>query len=139
MPSISEMYPSKYLRASDLDGDTVATILHVELREVDEGQSKPTIEFREKHLRPLVCNRTNASAIAKALGSEDTDDWIGKRITLYPTQTEYKGETVDCVRVRIKPPAAKSQAAKPAARDHQRPLEHDMPAGDPGWENGDYR
>jgi len=42
----------------------------------------------------MVLNKTNARDIAKLLHSEETDDWVGKRITLCPREVECKGTMV---------------------------------------------
>ena len=47
----------------------------------------------------LVLNKTNAAAIAKTHG-DDSDEWIGQAIELYPAVTQFNGNTVDCIRVR---------------------------------------
>jgi hypothetical protein len=43
---------------------------------------------------------------------KDTDNWAGKWITIFPTTTEFGGETVDCIRVKPGVPSGK-QAASP--------------------------
>jgi hypothetical protein len=49
----------------------------------------------------MVMNKTNAKLIASHYG-DDTDNWTGKEITLYPTTCQAFGETVPCIRVRGK-------------------------------------
>ena len=66
------------------------------------GEKKPVLWF-EKSEKGLILNRTNATTIGKAYG-RDTIAWKGKRVTLFGAETEFGGETVDCVRVR--PPTA---------------------------------
>jgi hypothetical protein len=50
-----------------------------------------------------VLNRTNAKRIAKLYGP-DTDKWLGKPITLYPSECDFGDETVPCLRVRPEAP-----------------------------------
>lgn len=88
----------------------------VKIEKVEQGQlenkgkktRKPVIVFAEagfpkgsdgKQLR-LAANKTNAKVIARAYGN-DTADWIGREIILYPTQTDMAGDTVDCIRVKL--------------------------------------
>ena len=49
--------------------------------------------------KSLVMNRTNYDAVADLHG-EETNDWPGKTIELYPTRTSMGGKTMDCIRVR---------------------------------------
>ena len=73
---------------------------------------KPLCYFREsKDQRPLGLNSTNCKTIAAMYGN-DTANWIGKRITLYPTQTSFGSETVDCIRVRPGVPSDKAKAGE---------------------------
>jgi hypothetical protein len=36
----------------------------------------------------------------KITGKSDSDEWAGYKVELYPTQTQMRGETVDCIRIR---------------------------------------
>lgn len=72
---------------------------------------KPLCYFRGKK-KPLALNSTNCKVIAKLYGN-DTADWAGKGITLYPTQTEMAGETVDCIRVRPNAPTSTPAPSQP--------------------------
>jgi hypothetical protein len=106
MPGIDDFFPSKYLRCSDLKGQSLTvTIDHVG-REVFENDgekvSKPVIVLRETGLKPFVVNRTNFMLIA-ALCGNDTDNWPGKRIILAPDLVSYKGQVTEAVRVKRPP------------------------------------
>ena len=105
---ISEAFPSKYLKATDLqDRPVTLEISHV--AEVDVGtasdpQVKPVLYFKGKD-KGLVLNKTNASTIASKYGDE-CDDWTGHLVEIFPTTTQFQGKTVECIRVRIPVPAA---------------------------------
>jgi hypothetical protein len=58
-------------------------------------------------------NVTNAKAMARLHGEEITA-WKGKRVTLYPTQTQFGNKMVDCIRVRDTVPAPMQQQAQTA-------------------------
>lgn len=98
------MYPSEYLNAADLTGkDVTVTIESIAMEDVPgvdgKKQKKPVVKFKGAHKRwPLP--KTCAKVIAAQFGT-DTDDWIGKKITVYPTTCQAFGQTVECVRVRI--------------------------------------
>lgn len=102
---INSAFPSKWIRASDLQGrDITLTILRCLEEEVaGDGSTQPVIYFNGTK-KGLALNKTNANIIAEAFGRE-TDVWLGEKITLYPTKTDFKGDRVDCIRVREQPPA----------------------------------
>jgi hypothetical protein len=56
---------------------------------------------------------TNWDAIAAICG-DDTEDWPGHRIELYPTTTPLRGEIKDCIRIR--PPRQKDLPQQPKAK-----------------------
>lgn len=111
------LFPSLYLSAPDFRGrDAALTISRVVVEglKTDRGtEQKPVVFFEETRAKAqangtkekrLVLNKTNAKIIAGLYGFE-VDHWRGKRITLYPTQCEAFGETVDCIRVRKERPS----------------------------------
>jgi hypothetical protein len=66
----------------------------------DKGKEKKLVARFVGKEKGLVLNRTNADSIAEIAGSEDTDDWAGQTIVLFPDTTKFGGKTVDCVRIR---------------------------------------
>lgn len=101
MARADQLYPSRYLKESDLKGrEVTVTIDRVEIIKIGED-TKPVAYFEGKE-KALVLNKTMFNAISKATGELDSDNWPGHRITLYPTETEFKGETVACIRVRLR-------------------------------------
>lgn len=111
-----ELFDSEYLGAWDIDGDVVATIAKVQAGTVGghqgKAKSKKALIRLKEFDKPLIANKTNAKAIAGMYGN-DTTQWIGKRITMYPTETQFGGETVDCIRVRPTPPRGESSGKQP--------------------------
>jgi hypothetical protein len=108
MANIDDFYPSKFLRASDLKGKEITvTIDRVEAEEFEQDgvkRPKPVVHFRNSGIKPLVCNKTNCSRLATALGDKDTDAWAGKQVRLYPDMEEFRGQVHEVVRVRRAPP-----------------------------------
>lgn len=108
-----EVYPSKYLKAEELDEEITLTIKKVVLEEMEskEGRSqeKPVAYFKEIS-KGLVVNKTNWSIIAKQHGDE-SDEWAGKQVTLFVMDVEAFGEMVSAI--RVKPPRVTK--GKPAA------------------------
>jgi hypothetical protein len=101
------LFPSKYLTAEDLKGKDVTVTINKVVREdlamVAPGGKRAikkgtTVHF-EKASKALVINVTNADSIAAMYGTK-AEDWVGKKITLYPTTTMFGREMVTCIRIR---------------------------------------
>jgi hypothetical protein len=104
MAKIGEMIESKYLKQSDVEEDTVVTVVKVGKANVapkgEEPEFKWLIRF-EEFAKPLVLNSTNIKRLAKACASEDTDDWTGKQVVLYvDPDVEFAGNVVGGLRIR---------------------------------------
>ncbi len=112
--NINTAFPSKYLKAADLNGSAVSvTIREVRMEEVGRTkEQKPVVYFMNKD-KGVVLNRVNSNKIAELAGSFDTEDWGGTVIAIYPTETEFAGETVECIRVKAPKAAAKSKPVVP--------------------------
>lgn len=119
MPNINDAFPKNYLKASDLQGrQAVVTINRVEFEPVGrEREMKAVLYFVGKQ-KGMVLNKTNAKKITDIVRSALTEEWAGHAIVLYPTETEFGGETVECI--RIKPvatnPRTMGMTSQPAPR-----------------------
>lgn len=113
--NINSAFPSTYLKASDLPpGGVVVTIDRVEIEPIGRDKElKPCIYFVGKE-KGVVLNKTNSKKIMELVGSPDTEEWAGIQITLYPTETEFSGETVECIRVKSAAPPRVARSAAPA-------------------------
>lgn len=113
----SEAFPSKYLKADDLQGrDVAVTISDVKLEEFDGTNGKETkmlLYFKGKE-KKFVCNKTNAKTLSKLFGSDETDDWLGKSITIGPREVEGPNGMTWGIRVSLKAPAQSAAPARPA-------------------------
>jgi hypothetical protein len=105
---IDQMFPSKFLRCADLDGKPMRVTIQSLKREDVGGEQKIIMSFANG-TKQLILNKTNARSIAKALGDE-TKGWLGKDIVLVPAVVDFKGDTVDAIRVKSAP-VRSSQAA----------------------------
>lgn len=114
MPNINDAFPSNYLKASDLKGRSVVVVVdRVEFEPVGQSKEmKPVLYFANKD-KGIVLNKTNANKIIGLVGSPNTEDWKGHPIMLYPTETSFQGEMVDCIRVRAAPPNGNRRTAQP--------------------------
>jgi len=107
--------PSKWLKASDLDGKArLLTIKKFSVEMIVEDKKGPVVWFIEEP-KGLGLNITNGKTIEQICGSGDPQRWIGKRIVIFPTETDFKGERVDCIRVRA--PKAGAKLPEPVAHD----------------------
>ncbi len=112
---ISEAYPSQYLKCADLNGKPwdmkIRTVALEDLGQGSDKEEKPVVYFH-KAQKGLVLNKTNATTIAKVYG-DDTGAWTGQDVQVFPTTTEFKGETVDAIRVRVVPEAQPEKQPEP--------------------------
>ena len=97
---IDQLYPSRYLRCADLDGKPMRVTISDITREDINGESKVLLSFAEG--KQLILNKTNARSIAKILGDE-TSAWHGHSIMLVPPVVDFKGDSVDAIRVKAAP------------------------------------
>lgn len=95
---ISEAFPSEFLKAADLHDRQVSVVMdHVEIRDVGDA-TKPVLFFRGKS-KGLVLNKVNSNNIALVYGDE-TDDWAGQELLIYPTMVDFQGRSVPAIRVK---------------------------------------
>ncbi len=116
---LNDVYAGKTLKAADLKGQEVSvTIQGYEVVDFDDGK-KIVLHFEESD-RTFVCNKTNGTTIGDMLGT-DLDMWSGQRITLFPTQTDFGGNQVACIRVKLKPVAQTEPAVQQLPGTPRRP------------------
>lgn len=99
--------PSPYVAAHELGGkDVTVTIVRATGGTVEGEKGRKArkgILYFKGAKKPLVLNKTNGKTIAAMYGNH-VEEWVGKRITLFPTTTTRDGETVECIRVRPRIP-----------------------------------
>lgn len=108
MPKFST--EGKHLKYQDLNGsDMVLTIKRYAketLKGKDGSENRKWVLYFNEIEQGLALNATNGSTISKVLGTDEMDNWIGQRITLYEKDdVEMGGELVSGIRVRPKKPA----------------------------------
>jgi hypothetical protein len=104
MPKIGEMLESKFLKKEDVGEGVLWTVTGVTQKNVAmqgaDAEMKWCLTFVESD-KPLVLNSTNIQLCAQAFGSDDTDEWITKKIVLYTDHNvSYGGKIVGGIRVR---------------------------------------
>ena len=118
--NINEMKESKYLKKEDVGAGTLFTIKEIKHEnvalETQPEELKYVMYFHEA-TKGIVMNWTNLQLAAKALGSENTDDWMGKQIVLYEDpNVSFGGKLVGGIRIR-----ANQTAAEPQKYDERNP------------------
>jgi hypothetical protein len=92
-----ELYPGRFIKASDLKGKNVTlTIASVDLEELegDKGKQIKGVVGFEKTEKQLALNKTNGICLKEMFGKK-VQGWVGKRVTLMPST--WNGD--DCIRV----------------------------------------
>jgi hypothetical protein len=121
MATRAQMFPSRYLKAEDLEGMPVGLTIEKAVTEMlkdyntGKMQAKTVVYFEETDKILVLSSKTNWTSIEEIAGP-DSDDWAGAKIELYPTETEVKGKMTPCIRIRpvTRKPAAKLQPKKSA-------------------------
>ena len=102
MATSETYFPSTYLKASDIDGEAIATIAEFgEAVLQTSSKPQPIISFGDE-LKPMILNVTNFKTVEALYG--DTDGWVSKKVTLYVTEVNWKGEMVPALRIRKEVP-----------------------------------
>ncbi len=131
VPNIGQMIESKYLKQSDVDGEVEVTILKVGQLNVAREDAEPEMKWAAKFQefkKPMVLNSTNLQLLAKACESEESEDWIGKKVVIYADpNVSFGGKLVGGLRVKlpIKAKSARPAGAAPAGRFDD--MEDDIP------------
>jgi hypothetical protein len=112
--NVNKAFPSQYLKASDLGtNQPIVAIDRVATEPVGKEKEMKLVLYFEGKEKGVVLNKTNARAIVAIAGSEETDDWVGVRVRLFATTTEFSGEQVECIRIKGPGPAPKAAKPKP--------------------------
>jgi len=103
MPTVKDLGESKYVAKEDVGSGKIVTIIGWDKQDVSRDCDPTSIKYILKfnECKPLVLNKTNGKMIAKITGSDDFDNWIGKKIVLWNNpDIEFQGETTGGIRVR---------------------------------------
>lgn len=120
MADVRKLYDKTLIYAYDLEGKDVTVTIEKVVGGTLVGKGgtknkKPILYFKGSEKGLGLCI-TNARTIAGIYGGFDSQLWIGKAITLYPTTTTFGSDTVDCIRIRnTKPKPRNGAEPTPAA------------------------
>jgi hypothetical protein len=90
------LYGGRYLRAEDVSGDFIATIINVTVATFEKGPK--AVLSLEGEERGLVLNKTNAEALKAAFG-KDFPDWVGRPVEVRKQRAMFAGKMVPALRV----------------------------------------
>lgn len=127
---IGQMLESKYLKKEDVDPPKLLTIVGFDkvniAREDEAPDFKWLMKFQE--VKPMVMNSTNLQLAAHALGSDDTDHWIGKKIVAYnEPNVSFGGKLVGGIRLRAARVKGQPAPAQVAAAPGEESFDDDIP------------
>jgi hypothetical protein len=99
MPSIKDLWPDRWLRAEHLQGARprvsleAVTIEQLYNPRTKRNEPKLVIAFYSKSLR-LVCNKTQAHALATITGTDDYSAWAGHQVVLSTGRAPNGSDTI---------------------------------------------
>ena len=122
MTTISDAFPSNYLKAADLKNGTIALkIDKVIFEEIGQNKdNKPVVYFTDVK-KGMVLNKTNATTIGAVHGQE-FEGWTGKEIELFEQMVPFQGQNVAAIRVRAVAEPEEAIPARPNRSDFNDPL-----------------
>lgn len=118
--NVNDAFPSNYLKASDLQGRPLTLSMERIGYEQLGDDNKLVLYFQGKE-KGLVLNKTNANNIAAIYGPE-TDNWIGKEVTLVEAMVDFQGRSTPAIRIRAPRKTPNVNAPLQPSGEGQRPF-----------------
>jgi len=105
MPKVHQMFPSKYVKGEELDGKTFTlTIKLIRQEKMRFNPQSPEaigwVIYVKETERGIVMGKPLATQLTQILGSDDTDDWIGKQVVFYSEPVMVGGQSRMGIRAR---------------------------------------
>ena len=111
--NINDQFPSKFLKAGDLNGNQIVVTIKDCIVETIGEDKRPVLYFAGKE-KGVVLNKTNATNVSEAYGP-DTDEWVGRKVVLYTAYVDFQGRSVESIRIRKPKDSEMNGSAKPQA------------------------
>ncbi len=122
MTTVSDAFPSNYLKAADLQNRTIKLkIDKVIFEEIGKDKDKKPVVYFADVKKGLVLNKTNATTIGSVHGQE-LEGWTGKEIELFEQMVPFQGQNVAAIRVRAVAEPEEPIPARPSRADFNDPL-----------------
>jgi hypothetical protein len=99
MPSFKDLFPDKWLRADVINGHRPRVVIeHVGIESLFNPRSKKyeprlVVKFHHKALR-LICNKTQATALAMICKTDDYTRWQGHEVVLSTGKAPNGADTI---------------------------------------------
>lgn len=144
--NVGDITTSNYLSKKEIGegAGLLLTIKSVEQENIardDQPENLKYIMYFNEQEKGLTLNKTNGKLLASITGSEESDNWIGKRVVVYfDPSIMFKGEMKGGLRIRKpvtpKPPVPRQTAGKPVPGNKVAPVVaqppvDDSPVGEP--------
>jgi len=105
---LNSMFPRKYATGADLNGNTViVTINSLSVEKLSPHPGQPPMDrfilYFDEAQKGVILSRTLANQIASILQSDDTVNWTGRKIALYPMQMNVAGKSRIAIRAKKAP------------------------------------
>src|SRR5947207_1198292 len=122
-----ELKVSKYLKKEDFPQPALLTVTNITKENValpTQPKKERGVMFFEEREKGMVLNSTNLKRAEKVFGSDETNDWLGKKIVVFnDDNVEFGGEIVGGLRLR----AQRSKNEIEEANKKLAELEDDIP------------
>ena len=105
---LNAMFPRKFATGEDLNGQSVTvTVKSMSMEKLSPHPGQPPMDrfvlYFSETVKGVILSRTLAEQIASILQSDDTDQWVGKKVTLFPQPLNVAGKSR--IAIRAKKPA----------------------------------
>jgi hypothetical protein len=127
MVTRAKAFPDRFLRGSDLPGPKTVTVIEAvqqKLKDFKSGEMVDKTVLYFDNCSPLPLTYDNFCAVCDISGQEDSDDWHGITLELYPVTVLIGGKEVVTVKVR------KAEAAPPKPKTKKPTAESKPPYDD---------
>ena len=102
--NVNQMFPKKYVAGDELPPTgikiTIASVKAEQMRKPGAGMVDGWVLWADKAKRAVVLTPTLARQIAQALQEQDTDNWTGRAVVLYPEPMTVAGQQVTAIRAK---------------------------------------
>lgn len=107
--SVRQMFPSRFLTGEELEGREVNLVIREVKKElahnpVTNKKGEVLVVYFEKKEKGVRLGKERASEIREIAGSDDTDHWKGKTVTIYSKKRKVESKVLDIL--HFKAPAA---------------------------------
>ncbi len=127
MAKVSDMFPSKWLTAAEVEGQVHQLVISAYGKESYDEGDKMTLSFQGAK-KGMVLNHTNRGTLVWLFGDE-ADNWIGQTVELFTEPVNFKGKISAGLKLRG------IQTAQPAIQPRPAPVPTQpspSPIGGPG-------